>query len=65
LFAQYDVRSSTTSYSAELGATYPVNENLIFRSTARYTHLDNEVTNSPLQDGDFRLGWSTSLSYVF
>jgi len=62
---QYDVSSSTISYSAEIGATYPVRENLVFRSTARYTQLDDEVTNSPLQDGEFRVRWNTSLSYVF
>lgn len=61
----YDVPTSTISYSAEIGATYPVRENLVFRSTARYTQLDDKVTKSPLQDGDFRLRWNTSLSYVF
>lgn len=62
---QYDIRSPTMSYSAEIGATYPVRENVVFRSTARYSQLDNEVANSPLQEGDFRVRWNTSLSYVF
>jgi len=65
LLPQYDVSSPVISYSAELGATYPVRENVVFRSTARYTQFDDAVTDSPLQEGDFRLRWNSSLSYVF
>lgn len=65
LFPQYDIHSSTTSYLIEIGATYPVLENVVFRSAASYSLLDDEVAKSPLQEGDHRVQWNTSLSYVF
>ena len=64
-FPQYDVRSSTITYSAEIGATYPVRENVVFRSTARYMPFVDTITNSPLQETEFDFKWNTSLSYVF
>lgn len=65
LFPQYDVRSSTTSYAVAIGATYPVRENVVFRSAASYSLLDDEVARSPFQQGNYRIRWDTSLSYVF
>lgn len=64
-FSEYEVRSSTITYSAELGATYPVRENVVFRSTARYMPLADAIVDSPLQEDGFDFRWNTSLSYVF
>lgn len=64
-FPQYDVDTSTISYSAEIGATYPVRENVVFRSTARYTELADAITRSPIVEGEASVRWDTSLSYVF
>lgn len=64
-FQEYKVRSSTISYSAEFGATYPVRENVVFRSTGRYTQFADAIAKSPLQEGESTFRWNTSLSYVF
>jgi len=64
-FPEYQVGSSAFVYTGEIGATYPLRENVIFRSTARYTRSDSEIANSPLQEGDFGIRWNNSLSYVF
>ncbi len=61
----YDVNSSTVNYSAEIGAAYPVRENVVFRSTMHYTEFEDAIARSPIQDSDFIYSWSNSLSYVF
>ena len=61
----YDVNASTMNYSAEIGATYPVRKNVVFRSTMRYNELDDAIVRSPIQDSDFIVRWSNSISYVF
>lgn len=62
----YDLGSSL-ALSAEVGVTYPINENWTFRTTARYVDLDEEITNSPLflDNSDQVTGIQTSVSYVF
>jgi len=61
----FDVNSSTINYSAEIGATYPVRENVVYRSIMRYTELDDALARSPIQDSEFIYRWSNSISYVF
>ncbi len=65
-FDQYNTGSSFT-YTTEVGLTYPLTEDWVFRSTAKYVHFPSELINSPLfiksQSGDTEL--STSISYVF
>lgn len=64
-FPQFDMGSSAITYSAEIGATYPVRINVVFRSVVRHTESSDEIKKSPLHDGNFGLNWSTTLSYVF
>lgn len=64
-FASYDIGSSTFTYSAEIGATFPLRENLVFRSAARYTQFADAIAKSPVQEDEFVLRWNTSVSYVF
>jgi len=64
-FPQYDVGSSTINFLGEVGASYPLRENVVFRSTAYLTKFDDDIAKSPLQDGEYSLRWNTSLSYVF
>lgn len=64
-FPSYVIRSSTITYSAEIGATLPIRENVVFRSTVRYTPFADAIAKSPLQEDEFELRSSTSISYVF
>lgn len=64
-YPAYDINQSVFNLTTEIGATYPLRENVVFRSTAAYTQRDEKVSNSPLVDGEFVLSWKTSISYVF
>lgn len=65
-FPQYEVDSSALSYSAEIGATYPLRENVVFRSVVRTRRLPDVSKESPLGgESRFGVGWSNSVSYVF
>lgn len=57
--------SSALNYSFELGLTYPISENWVWRTRALVFLLDDEITNSPLTNGDWSGGISTYVSYVF
>ncbi len=63
-FPAYQAKSGTT-YVAELGATLPLNTNLVFKATARHWELPNSIANSPLitDDGYFSVG--VNLTYVY
>lgn len=65
-FAQSDV-SSSINYSVEVGATYPISENIVFRTTARdiKRDIDSDATNVPSRNGLFGARINTSISYVF
>jgi outer membrane scaffolding protein for murein synthesis (MipA/OmpV family) len=54
-----------TYYMAELGITYPVNENWVFRSFVRHTQLPDDLMGSPLIVDDKLLFFATSLNFVF
>ncbi len=56
---------STISFSAEIGATYPLSEHWVYRSFIRYTDLTSEVSRSPLADSNNTTTVITSISYVF
>jgi len=56
---------SSFEFSAELGASYPINEHVVFRSILQYKPFSNEIVNSPLVDSDFAVRSITSLNYVF
>ena len=64
-FPEFEMSSSAVTYSVEIGATYPINQNVVFRSTARYTQIPSEIRESPFTDSRFVFGWNTTLSYVF
>jgi len=64
-YPRYNMPSSTTSFVGEIGATYPLRENLVFRSTLEFQNLADEIVDSPLQDSSFGIGWRTTVSYVF
>ena len=53
--------------SVEVGVTYPISENWVFRATARGRTVSDESTDSPLftNKRSSILGVSTSISYVF
>ena len=58
---------SNINYTAEVGVTYPVSENWVFRSTARFSTVSDADMNSPLfaTTRSTRASLSASLSYVF
>ncbi|NQY37833.1 MAG: MipA/OmpV family protein [Alteromonadaceae bacterium] len=55
------------SFSTELGVTYPISENWVFKATARAATISDEITDSPYYQNKDSLATSfrTSLSYVF
>lgn len=63
-FPEYDPGSSVSA-NAELGVTYPVGKDWVFRSFARFGTLPQEQKNSPLVDDDKWLLFYNSISYVF
>jgi len=56
---------STLNYSFEIGATYPLSEDLVFRSTAKYILFDEDIVKSSLQEDEELATVLFSLSYVF
>lgn len=52
-------------YSAEVGLTYPLTEHWIFRGTAHYLYLDDELSNSPIITNKHSSEMFASFSYVF
>jgi outer membrane protein len=65
-FSAYDAGASV-SFSTELGVTYPISEDWVFRATARAATISDELIDSPYFKDKDSLGTSfrTSLSYVF
>ncbi len=63
-FTAYEPGASV-ELQAELGLSYPINENLVFRTTARYTHFSDEKSNSPYIKDDHSASLFTTLTYVF
>jgi outer membrane protein len=65
-FTAYDAGSSV-SVNAEVGVTYPISEDWVFRSTVRARTIDDSMMDSPLYltPRNNAVGLSTSLSYVF
>jgi len=65
-FSAYDAGASV-SFSTELGVTYPITEDWVFRATARAATISDEITDSPyFQNQDsVATSFRTSLSYVF
>ena len=55
------------SFSTELGVTYPISENWLFRATARAATISDELTDSPyyVVKESLSTSFRTSLSYVF
>jgi outer membrane protein len=62
----YDAQGGL-SYSAEVGATYPLSESWVVRTTARYGHTTGEVAQSPLFECAKRNSAALifNVSYVF
>ncbi len=58
---------SNFNLTAEVGVTYPISENWVFRSTARFNTVSDEDMDSPLFETtrSTRMSLSTSVSYVF
>ena len=52
-------------YLAELGVTYPISQNWVFRSVYRYGMLDSESRKSPRVDGRYNAVLALSISYVW
>jgi len=63
-FTPYEPDSSF-EFSTELGASYPINEHVVFRSILQFKPFSKEITNSPLIDSNFAVRSMTSLNYVF
>lgn len=58
---------SNINYTAEVGVTYPISENWVLRSTARFNTVSDADMNSPLfaTTRSTRTSLSASVSYVF
>lgn len=65
-FTEYNP-DSNVNVAAEVGVTYPITENWVLRSTARFSTVSDEDMDSPLfaTTRSTRLSLSTSISYVF
>ncbi|MGI9295452.1 MAG: MipA/OmpV family protein [Pseudomonadales bacterium] len=63
-FPEYDPGASV-SFNAEVGVTYPLSKDWVFRSFARFGLLPDEQKNSPLADDDQWVLFLNSISYVF
>jgi len=63
-FPAYDI-GSTVEYSGELGVTYPVSENIVFRSAVRSIRIPDDIVNGPVPGGVSRSFYLTMISYVF
>jgi len=62
----YDAGASV-SFSTELGVTYPITEDWVFRATGRVATISDEITDSPyyVNKDSVATSFRTSLSYVF
>ena len=65
-FSEYTGKSEV-GFTAEVGVTYPVSEDWVFRTTARYGRDIGDDSSSPLlfEDRKDAMSFVTSLSYVF
>ncbi len=65
-FTEYSA-GSNVNFSAEAGVTYPIAEDWVFRSTARFSTVSDEDINSPLFETtrSTSISLRTSVSYVF
>ena len=57
--------SSSVSFGAEVGATYPLSEHWVFRSTAGFVQQNKEAELSPLRKRKHSVFFNASISYVF
>jgi len=57
----------SVSFSTELGVTYPISEDWVFRATGRAVTLPDAITDSPRRRSkkSFATSFHTSISYVF
>ena len=57
----------SVNFSTEIGVTYPISENWVFRATGRAVTIPDEVTDSPRYPNmdSVATSFRTSLSYVF
>lgn len=53
------------NYGVEVGAAYPISENLVFRALYRFNILSDEISDSSLSISGHFSSFSTSISYVF
>ncbi|MGP1609754.1 MAG: MipA/OmpV family protein, partial [Burkholderiales bacterium] len=63
-FPQYSP-GSYAQFEGEVGVTYPMTENWVFRATIRHTLLPDAVTDSPLYEDNYATSFFTSFNYVF
>lgn len=54
-----------SAVSLELGAAYPISENIVWNTRLLHTHFSDEVSDSPLLVDDHFTGFRTTLNYVF
>jgi len=59
--------SANVNFAAEAGVTYPITEDWVFRSTARFSTVSDADMDSPLFETrrSTKMSLSTSISYVF
>jgi outer membrane protein len=63
-FPQYSP-GAFAQLETEIGVTYPVNENWVFRATIRNAVVPDTVTDSPMFEDSHASSFFTSLTYVF
>jgi len=63
-FPAYEAGAGTTCVT-EFGATYPIAENWVFRSTARWWEYPSSVVDSPFITDDSFLIFSNSITFVY
>ena len=65
-FTEYSPGASF-NFTTEVGVTYPITEDWVFRSTARFSTVSDAAMNSPLFETtrSTAMSLSTSISYVF
>ncbi|CAM2811012.1 MipA/OmpV family protein [Vibrio rarus] len=63
-FYQYKP-SSAFSYGLEVGAAYPISQDVVFRSTYRIVSFSDEIADSPFSRADYSSLFNVSISYVF
>ncbi|TKB55027.1 MipA/OmpV family protein [Ferrimonas aestuarii] len=64
LFPEYKPDASL-SFGVEVGAAYPITQNLVFRGFYRFWSIPGEVSDSPFVVDDHSSMASVSISYVF